>query len=277
MIDSQVLLADLKKQLKLLEADLRQRAVEPGLPWAEMLQAEHAAASARERTALTWSEWSKGEVSQAAVAWIVACTFIRFAEDNNLLVGARDNGAAVPLPWIAGPGERLDRAIENQSAFYAAEPTMNSRDWLQQAFGVLASLPAGKGLVDRAHSPVWAAPIGASAADGLVEFWRQTDSAGALVHDFADESLDTRFLGDLYQDLSEYAKKTFALLQTPVFIEEFILDHTLVPAMAEFGLDGLKLIDPTCGSGHFLLGAFERLDQAWREHAPAMDARTRVQ
>ena len=277
MIDSHALLVDLKKQLKFLEADLRQRAVEPGLPWAEMLRAEHAAASARERTALTWSEWSKGEVSQAAVAWIIACTFIRFAEDNDLLVGARDNGAAVPLPWIAGAGERLDRAIENQSAFYAAEPTMNSRDWLQQAFGVLASLPAGKGLVDRAHSPVWVAPISATAADGLVDFWRQTDSAGALIHDFTDAFLDTRFLGDLYQDLSEYAKKTFALLQTPVFIEEFILDYTLVPAMAEFGLDGLKLIDPTCGSGHFLLGAFERLDQAWREHAPALDARTRVQ
>lgn len=277
MIDSHALLVDLKKQLKLLEADLRQRAVEPGLPWAEMLRAEHAAASARERTALTWSEWSKGEVSQAAVAWIIACTFIRFAEDNDLLLGARDCGAAVPLPWIAGEGERLDRAIENQSAYYAAEPSMNSRDWLQQAFGVLASLPAGKGLVDRAHNPVWVAPISAMAADALVDFWRQTDSDGGLIHGFVDPGLDTRFLGDLYQDLSEYAKKTFALLQTPVFIEEFILDYTLVPAMAEFGLEGLKLIDPTCGSGHFLLGAFERLDQAWREHAPAMDARTRVQ
>ncbi len=35
------------------------------------------------------------------------------------------------------------------------------------------------------------------------------------------------FLGDLYQDLSEHAKKTYALLQTPDFVEEFILDRTL--------------------------------------------------
>ncbi|PRC57648.1 hypothetical protein C6A85_32495, partial [Mycobacterium sp. ITM-2017-0098] len=61
-----------------------------------------------------------------------------------------------------------------------------------------------------------------------------------------------------------------------VFVEEFILDQTLTPAVAEFGLEGLKLIDPACGSGHFLLGAFERLDQAWLEAAPGLDAKERV-
>lgn len=34
------------------------------------------------------------------------------------------------------------------------------------------------------------------------------------------------FLGDLYQDLSEQARKDYALLQTPEFVEEFILDRT---------------------------------------------------
>ena len=80
-----------------------------------------------------------------------------------------------------------------------------------------------------------------------------------IIHDFTDPDWDTRFLGDLYQDLSEHAKKTYALLQTPEFVEEFILDYTLEPAVDEFGLDGLRMIDPTCGSGHFLLGGFRRL------------------
>src|SRR5262249_12536875 len=53
-----------------------------------------------------------------------------------------------------------------------------------------------------------------------------------------------------------------------VFVEEFILDQTLDPAIAEFGLKDVSLIDPTCGSGHFLLGAFRRLLGGWQKQAP---------
>ncbi|WP_394768988.1 BREX-2 system adenine-specific DNA-methyltransferase PglX, partial [Lacisediminihabitans sp.] len=66
-------------------------------------------------------------------------------------------------------------------------------------------------------------------------------------------------------------------LQTPIFVEEFILDQTLTPAIAEFGLTGLKVIDPACGSGHFLLGTFDRLTAVWAEAAPGVDKGERVQ
>jgi hypothetical protein len=79
---------------------------------------------------------------------------------------------------------------------------------------------------------------------------------------------DTRFLGDLYQDLSEAVRKRYALLQTPDFVEKFILEQTLGPAIEEFGLAEVKLIDPTCGSGHFLLGAFRELLAAWQAKEP---------
>ena len=69
-----------------------------------------------------------------------------------------------------------------------------------------------------------------------------------MVHDFTDPEWDTRFLGDLYQDLSEAARKKYALLQTPEFVEEFILDRTLTPAIAEFGFREVRLIDPACFS-----------------------------
>ncbi len=48
-----------------------------------------------------------------------------------------------------------------------------------------------------------------------------------------------------------------------MFVEEFILDRTLDPAIDEFGLDTVRMIDPTCGSGHFLLGGFARLFDLW--------------
>jgi len=277
VIDSPLLLADLKRELKALESDLRARAEDASNPWGKRLRDEYDAAKRRERTGLAWIDWRDGEVSQAAVAWIIASVFIRFAEDNGLLAGAQRDARPVALPWIAAPGDGLERAVESEQAFYAASPTATSRDWLQDAFHTLADLPAGRPLVDPDHSPVWHAPISAAASDALIAFFRRTTPGGELVHDFSDPDLGTRFLGDLYQDLSGYAKKTYALLQTPVFVEEFILGQTLTPAIAEFGLTGLKLIDPACGSGHFLLGAFDRLTAAWAETAPGVEKGERVQ
>ena len=37
------------------------------------------------------------------------------------------------------------------------------------------------------------------------------------------------------------------------------------------------MIDPACGSGHFLLGAFARLLDRWHRQAPGLDAQARVQ
>lgn len=276
MINSVVLLKDLKAQLHLVKADLRACADDTTDRWGAHLQDEYAEARRRERTGHSWAVWRDNEVDQAAVAWLIATIFIRFCEDNDLLSGARVEGEPVPIGWIAGPGDRTTRAEENLSAYFRNNPTHNRRDWLRQAFRVLAAQPAGKALVDERHNPVWSADISAECASSLIDFWRLTDSSGELVHDFTDPCLDTRFLGDLYQDLSDYARKTYALLQTPVFVEEFILDQTLSPALAEFGLKGIKLIDPTCGSGHFLLGAFERLVDQWATTAPAIDAKERV-
>ncbi|TMS54787.1 BREX-2 system adenine-specific DNA-methyltransferase PglX [Mycobacterium sp. DBP42] len=276
MIDSSALLADLKAQLKILQADLKQRADDPSNSWGARLKEEYAEAFRRERTGWSWVDWRDNEVDQAAVAWIVSTTFLRFCEDNDLLVGAKIDGLPTAVGWIGGPGHRVQRAEENLTAYFRDNPTHNRRHWLQQGFAVLAAQPAGQALVDPKHNPVWRAEISPESATALISFWRRTKEDGTLVHDFTDSTLETRFLGDLYQDLSEHAKKTYALLQTPVFVEEFILDQTLTPAVAEFGLDGLKLIDPSCGSGHFLLGAFERLNHAWLEAAPGLDAKERV-
>lgn len=261
------LVKDLQTQLKKVTADLRERSEQSDDAWAQQLRVEYDTARDRGRTALTWTEWRDGEIDLAAVAWILATVFIRFCEDNQLIDG----------PWITGQGPRHGQAADNETAFYKQDPTRNSRDWLRAGFQALADLPAGRDVLDPRHNLIWRAPISADAASGLLNFWRTQDADGNLIHEFTDSGLDTRFLGDLYQDLSVLAQKKYALLQTPIFVEEFILDRTLTPAITEFGLDGLKLIDPTCGSGHFLLGAFQRLLRQWQAAAPAMDTRQRVQ
>ncbi len=178
--------------------------------------------------------------------------------------------------WITGPESRRQEALDAQLAFFRTHPEDTDREWLKSAIDYLAALPATKALVE-SHSALYLVSPSGDAVTGLLDFWRTRREDGTLVHDLQDPSLSTRFLGDLYQDLSQHAKDTYALLQTPVFVEEFILDRTLEPALKERPLEGFKLIDPTCGSGHFLLGAFDRLLDRWNRHAPGLEIQARVQ
>jgi hypothetical protein len=272
MIDRVALLRDLKPQLRLLEDDLRQRSVD--VPeFDETLHLEWEDAKQSNRTASTYDAWLDDRVTQSAVAWILATVFIRFCEDNGL----------IDLPILAGPGERLAIASERQQEFFAKHPAKTDRDWILQGVEALSVSNVAAGLFDEAHNPMWTITPSHQAAKDLLVFWRRRGEDGEIVHDFTDPDWNTRFLGDLYQDLSDHAKKTYALLQTPEFVEEFILDYTFNPAIEEFGLTPdppeqrpdlpklLRIIDPTCGSGHFLLGAFHRLLAQWEKKAPDAD------
>ncbi|SCG34783.1 BREX-2 system adenine-specific DNA-methyltransferase PglX [Micromonospora humi] len=265
MIDRKLLLSDLQKQVKNLEKDLREQA-ESVEEVRLKLRGEYDHAFKVGRTAATWTTWRDERVTQAAVAWVLGTVFVRFCEDNGLL----------PDPYLSGPGDRLVLAEEAEAQFFRDQPDETLRGWLKQGFAAIASTQAGKSLFDEQHNPLYQIPLSHDEAKNLIAFWRRRGEVGGLVHDFTDPEWDTRFLGDLYQDLSEAARKTYALLQTPEFVEEFILDLTLTPAIAEFGHDVVKMIDPTCGSGHFVLGAFHRLLKEWEQHAPNRDPQERV-
>ncbi|GAB3843189.1 BREX-2 system adenine-specific DNA-methyltransferase PglX [Micromonospora andamanensis] len=265
MVDRKLLLSDLQKQVKNLEKDLREQAETVG-EVRSRLRGEYDHAFKVGRTAATWTAWRDERVTQVAVAWVLGTVFVRFCEDNGLL----------PEPYLAGPGDRLVLAEEAEAQFFRDRPEETLRGWLEQGFDAIASTQAGKSLFDKRHNPLYQIPLSHDEAKNLIAFWRRRGEAGGLVHDFTDPEWDTRFLGDLYQDLSEAARKTYALLQTPEFVEEFILDLTLTPAIEEFGHDVVKMIDPTCGSGHFVLGAFHRLLKEWEQHAPNRDPHERV-
>ncbi len=248
-----------------LEDDLRIR-VESDVELRGQWVIEHSRAVQRGRTASAWVAWRDDRVTQAAVAWVLTSVFVRFCEDN----------ALVAPVWIAGPEHRRQEALDAQLAFFRTHPLETDREWLQQAVRQLAYLPATAELVGE-HAALHLVSPSGDAVTKLLAFWRQRTDDGRLVYDFTDSGLSTRFLGDLYQNLSAYAKATFALLQTPVFVEEFILDRALEPALDERPLEGFRMIDPTCGSGHFLLGAFARLLDRWQKHSPATEIQALVQ
>jgi hypothetical protein len=262
-----LLTGELRPQLGLLVEDMRQRLLEDK-DALDRWRAEHREAVARERTAVSWTDWSEDQLTQAAVGWLLTSVFVRFCEDN-LLLG--ETGL-----WITHPDVRLrQRALDAENSFYQAETDRSYREWLEVSFAALGSSRATAALVDE-HAAIGIISPSSDAVNQLLQYWRRTDDRGELLWRFNDEDLSTRFLGDLYQDLSEYAKNKFALYQTPVFVEEFILDRTLTPALKDRPLEGLKLIDPTCGSGHFLLGAFDRLVDLWHREAPGLEVRARV-
>mgnify|MGYP001218906493 CR=1 FL=1 len=265
MINAPRLLADLTRLLKRLEDDLRHRIADVAELKAS-LQAEWQAARDADRIAETFESWADQVITQAGVHWLLSCVFLRFIEDNEL----------VERPWLGGTPEsgRLALARDRHEAYFRDRPLESDRDYLLASSREAGALPGLHTFFDEAHNPVFRLGISGDAAMALRQFWQQVDpNTGTLVHDFTDPDWNTRFLGDLYQDLSEATRKRYALLQTPEFVEEFILDRTLTPAIREFGFREVRMIDPTCGSGHFLLGGFHRLVDEWRRHEPARNPR----
>jgi hypothetical protein len=257
MIDRDTLTGELQRHVTALVDDLRHRA-DTVDQVAVVIEREWKDAQAAGRTAFDLPVWREGLLTQVAVAWVLATVFVRFCEDNGLL----------PEPVLSGPGERLRRAETAQRMWYREHPADGERAYVRSVIEEATKLPGLAHVFDD-HNPVWLFGPSDDAMRGLLDYWREIDPAtGTLRRDFTDPAWDTRFLGDLYQDLSEDAKAQYALLQTPEFVEEFILDRTLEPALDEFGLADFRMIDPACGSGHFLLGSFDRLLARWRERAP---------
>ncbi|WP_301335763.1 BREX-2 system adenine-specific DNA-methyltransferase PglX [Corynebacterium glutamicum] len=231
-------------------------------------KADYEAARKAERVGGSFGDWCEDLLLQAAVGWVLTTVFVRFIEDNELFGPAGT--------FISGQTlQRRSAARDREQRFYAEHPHLNYLGYLEEVCEQLREVPATRGLVDD-HAAIGLYSPSDDAARDLMDFWRQADEDGSAVWGFHDSELDTRFLGDLYENLSSYAQEKYALRQTPEFVEEFILDRTLTPALAERPLKGFKLIDPTCGSGHFLIGAFHRIFDRWTEEEPGLNARERA-
>lgn len=257
-LDVQAFLKAAQPVLAELTEDLLRRAdADRGITKA--LKARHAAETKQRRTSDTYAVWRRTVMVQVAAAWLLSCVFVRTLEDRGLLDRNR----------VAGRG-----AVDSQELFHRVSPHLGEREYLMMVFRELERFVGVRELFDVEHNLLWQLGPSSQTAKALLALFRGLDAEQPPFR-FGQES--TRFLGDLYQDLSEDVRKRYALLQTPDFIESFILDRTLTPAIQAFGLEYTTLIDPTCGSGHFLLGAFERLYDRWCAEAPTENAQQTVE
>ena len=253
-LDPAAFLSAAQRVLAVLRDNLLTRADQsPGVT--EALKAQWEVEREAKRTGDPWEVWRRRVVVQVAAAWVLSLVFARTLEDRGLLERNR----------IAGPG-----ATDSQEQFRGIAPYLSDRDYLLTVFQELSNLPAAKDLFDPAHNPVWKLGPSIDGARALLDLFRAPDPEAPA---FRFGQADTRFLGDLYQSLDEETQERFALLQTPHFVEAYILDRTLDRAIARFGLDDTAIIDPTCGSGHFLLGAFDRFVDHRLRKEPGLDVR----
>jgi hypothetical protein len=274
-VSTEVLTKALQKLLKETESAIRDRlSDEPSLE--TKIRERHTAAVRAERTegsAKGYHAFADETVTQAAVHWLLGCIFVRFLEDNGWL-----DQKNAKVAWIAGPGERLAIAKVRRTLFLRPDPSLTDRDYLLHVFAEVAKLPGVAGIFDQKHNPLYSLQPTAQGAAKILQFFQKVDpDSNELQFDFSDSRHATRFLGDFYQNLSESARKRYALLQTPDFVVDFILDRTLTPALDAFGLEAVRMIDPACGSGHFLLEAFARLLRTWRSREPATNPPALVQ
>lgn len=113
-----------------------------------------------------------------------------------------------------------------------------------------AAHPALAGFADPAVNPLWRHEMSPGFQAGLAERVEPLDGRPEREVGYA--------LGDLYQELSVEARKGRALCQTPAFVSKLLLDLSVDPAVEVWGRD-MRMVDPSCGTGHILVEAAIRL------------------
>lgn len=185
---------------------------------------------------------TENDRAEPAVAWVYLSTLVAWAEDHQLID-----------PWLRTP------ATARQDT-YLTESSDGARGWLARAIHALGSAhPSAWCLLDPRYTRMRDGRPPETACRALLDWWRRTAPSFAYDVDVGPTSLSGWMPGDLMQHLSADRRKKNALAQTPWWVADAILDQTLRPAANEFPNRPLQVIDPTCGTGHFLVRAVDRL------------------
>lgn len=190
--------------------------------------------------------WHVGQLARhmpedAAVGWVYLTVLTAWAEDHGLVD-----------PWLRPP------AAARREAFLSL-PGMTDQAWQARAMAALCRHPATWCLLDPKWTPLATAVAAPAACRDLAAWWQNDAPPLAYPASAGPGSLSGWVPGDLLQHLSDSRRARHALVQTPWWVCDFILDKTLLPAVGEFRGTALRVIDPACGTGHFLVRAISCL------------------
>jgi hypothetical protein len=251
------LTAALREHVARIAADLRAQMSDQGPRADAAARARARLLHTQEQVGEAFEVWTDLLARRAAVLWVLKSVYVRVLEDCGLLA----------------PGRILDP--EAQQLFERLAPNLGESAFLRWVYRDLASPDGGLPELFSPQPAEVAAPLDALSRD-LLAFWRHRDPDTGACWGFAEERFEGELMGDLYQELDPVVKDRFALCQTPDFVRAFILDRTLTPAIETFGADTVRLLDPACGSGHFLIDGLKRLVAATAAAHPDWEPRRLV-
>ncbi|RCG27205.1 hypothetical protein DQ384_26155 [Sphaerisporangium album] len=177
------------------------------------------------------------EVRPAAVAWVYCTVLVAWAEDHHLID-----------PFLRTITPELRREVLDRAG--------GPRGWVAAAINRLAAAhPATRCLLDGRYSALHDHTPTDDACLDLIHWW--ADEAPPLAYEATSGPLSISgwLAGDILQHLRDPRPHGGGggNAQTPWWIADGILDLTLLPAAAEFTGQTLHTVDPTCGTGHFLV------------------------
>ncbi len=171
-----------------------------------------------------------------------------FARDGERLVGrlAREVGEQAAVSW-AHAGALLAHAHDTGFAPDLGEPETSADGMLRQLEHLAALHPALGALADPAALPLWTKSVNGGQVAAIAALWREHP-----VTDPADRP-HGYLLGNTYQTLSAESRKHRALAQTPRYVTDLLIDLGMRPAWSTWPIEGVRMIDPSCGTGHILV------------------------
>jgi hypothetical protein len=246
--------------------------------------------SALQRVVTELAESLSGRLSQAergelALLYISRLIFLSFLETRGWLngdFGFLSNGYSRCI----SEGGRYQQRVLEPLFFGTLNTAVRDRSARAKAFGRIPFLNGG--LFARSHlekqrrgSEFTDESFG-NAYGSLLSHYRfsgREDSA-----DWSEASIDPEILGKTFEALMAAPdRKTSGAFYTPQDLVEDVTGHALasLPAGAERveALSRIKVLDPACGSGAFLVHALERIAALRKEHGEAgsvADIRRRV-
>ncbi len=117
-----------------------------------------------------------------------------------------------------------------------------------------------KRAVSAAHLNILADFVG-----GKIDFGTGQTS---LWPEYSFDALPLEFISSVYEEFLGEDKKESSAYYTPAHLVDFVLDGVLPWGGTDWNL---RVLDPCCGSGIFLVKSFQRLVQRWRNAHPGDD------